>query len=63
MTKEHLWGFLQRETLIDRPVELFGELELIMLLDQFFDRAMYYAGAGYEQEVQEREKVARLGAD
>ncbi|HET7212718.1 MAG TPA: hypothetical protein VFL79_03965 [Terriglobia bacterium] len=63
MTKEHLWGFLQRKTLIDRPVELFGELELMMLLDQFFDRAMYYAAAGYEQVVEEREEEARLGAD
>ncbi|HSB74824.1 MAG TPA: hypothetical protein VLC12_04190 [Terriglobales bacterium] len=63
VTKEHLWGFLQRETLIDRPVELFGELELIMLLDQFFDRAMYYAAVGYEQVQEERGEEARLGAD
>lgn len=63
MTKEHLWAFLRREALIDRPVELFGELELMMLLDQFFDRAMYYAAVGYEQVKQERGEEARLGAD
>ncbi|HKU21689.1 MAG TPA: hypothetical protein VJQ50_11790 [Terriglobales bacterium] len=63
MTKEHLWGFLQREALIDRPVELFGELELMTLLDQFFDRAMYYAAVGYEQAHAERGAEARLGAD
>jgi len=50
MTKEHLWTFLQREALVDRPVELFGELELMILLDQFFDRALYYAALGYERE-------------
>ena len=50
MTKEHLWTFLQREALVDRPVELFGELELMTLLDQFFDRALYYAALGYERE-------------
>ncbi|MGE5724004.1 MAG: hypothetical protein ACM34G_02450, partial [Acidobacteriota bacterium] len=63
MTKEHLWAFLQREALIDRPVELFGELELMTLLDQFFDRAMYYAAVGYEQAHAERGEEARLGAD
>jgi hypothetical protein len=34
---------------------------LMMLLDQFFDRAMYYAAAGYEQVIEEREEEARLG--
>ena len=63
MTKEHLWGFLQREALIDRPVELFGELELMQLLDKFFDRAMFYAATGYEQVEEESGDEARLGAD
>lgn len=47
MSKEHLWAFLQREAFIKGPVELFGELELLQLLDQFFDRAIYYAVVGY----------------
>ncbi len=49
MSKEHLWAFLQREAAIERPVELFGELELLRLLDQFFDRAIYFANLGYQQ--------------
>ena len=48
LSKEHLWAFLQREAYADRPVELFGELELMRVLDQFFDRAAYYAVVGYE---------------
>ncbi len=48
LSKEHLWAFLQREGLAEGPVELFGELELLQLLDQFFDRALYYAVVGYE---------------
>ena len=48
LTKEHLWGFLQREALVDRAVDLYGELQLLWLLDQFFDRAIYYATIGYE---------------
>ncbi len=48
-TKEELWRFLQDEGVITQPTELFGEMELFRLLDQFFDRALYYAASGYEQ--------------
>ncbi len=62
VSKEHLWGFLQREGLAEGPVELFGELELMQLLDQFFDRALYYAVVGYEHArargMKERDKAA-----
>ena len=61
LTKENLWQFLKRDSLIDRPVEIFGELELLQLLDQFFDRAIYYAATGYEEmsfPVEEKELVA-----
>ncbi len=47
--KEHLWEFLQREGMTDRPVELYQELELLQLVDQFFDRAVCYAAIGHEQ--------------
>jgi hypothetical protein len=49
LTKENLWDFLKREAVLDRAVEVFGELEMLQLLDQFFDRAIYYAAAGYEE--------------
>ena len=49
LTKEHLWGFLQRESLLDRAFEVYGELELLRMLDQFFDRAIYYGLLGYQQ--------------
>jgi len=48
-TKEHLWSFLEREGLHAQPHELYGEFELLRLLDQFFDRAVYHATAGYEE--------------
>jgi len=51
LTKETLWEFLRRESILDRPVEVFGELELLQLLEQFFDRAIFYAALGYEQTV------------
>jgi hypothetical protein len=38
-----LWeGFLRG------PLEIFGEMELLRLLDQFFDRAICYTAEGYE---------------
>jgi hypothetical protein len=49
-TREHLRTFVQREGLSDSAMELHGELELMHLLDQFFDRALYYAAVGYERE-------------
>ncbi len=48
-TKEQLWEFLEQQGVVTKPVELFGEMELFRLLDQFFDRALYYAAAGYEK--------------
>lgn len=49
LTKEHLWGFLQREALAEHAIELFGELELLRSLDRFFDDALYYAAIGFER--------------
>jgi hypothetical protein len=49
LTKENLWEFLKEETILDRPVEVFGEIEMLQLLEQFFDRAICYAAQGYEQ--------------
>ena len=51
LTKENLWEFLKKESPMDRPVDVFGELELLQLLEQFFDHAIYYAALGYEREV------------
>jgi hypothetical protein len=47
LVKENLWEYVQNNNL-GTPVELFGELEILQLLDQFFDRAMFYAAFGYE---------------
>ena len=49
LTKKNLWDFLKHEAVLDRPAEISGELEVEELLDQFFDRAVYYAAVGYER--------------
>ena len=48
MTKEHVWNFLQREGFLRGALEIYGEMELLRLLDQFFDRAICYCAEGYE---------------
>ena len=51
LVKENLWDFLKSEAVIDRAVEIMGELELLQMLEMFFDRAIYYTAVGYEQEI------------
>ncbi len=50
MTKEHLWGYLRRESISDGALQLYGELEFLQSLTTFYDRAIYYATLGYEQQ-------------
>jgi hypothetical protein len=51
LTKETLWEFLKKESTPEQPVEAFGELEMLQLLDQFFDRAVHSASIGYEKAI------------
>src|ERR1700739_4931341 len=56
LTKENLWEYLKNEAGMERPAEVFGELEMLQLLDQFFDRAIFYASQGYvEASLRRRE--------
>ena len=50
LTKENLWDFLKSEAVLDRAVEIMGELELLQMLEQFFDRAIYFAAVGYQEQ-------------
>jgi hypothetical protein len=56
LVKDNLWEFLRKESTMDRPVEVYGELEMLQLLDHFFDRAIYYAAVGYELKHSQSEK-------
>jgi len=62
LTKDNLWEYLKKEALIDRPVEVFGELELLQMLEQFFDRAIYHAAIGYESVPETRRMSAKHAA-
>jgi hypothetical protein len=49
LVKENLWDFLRSQEALEDTSQIFGELALMQLVDQFFDRAMYYAVCGYEK--------------
>ena len=51
LTKKYIWEFLQRQGFTPSPVEIYGEMELLRLLDQCFDRALCFAAEGYEQYI------------
>ena len=57
-SKEHLWQYVDKEVLADRPFELFQEIELFTLVEQFFDRAGYFAAIGYERYHAAKSKAA-----
>jgi len=52
--KEHLWEFLRHESVWDQAHELFQERELLQIVDQYFDRALYFAARGHEQATKAR---------
>jgi hypothetical protein len=54
MTEENLWDFLEMEGMREKPLEILGGFELLRLMDQFFDQAVYYATVGYESHWQEK---------
>ncbi len=48
-TKEHLWDYVDKEVLFDRPFELYQIVGLFHHVGRFFDRAVYFAAIGYER--------------
>jgi hypothetical protein len=55
MTEENLWEFLENQGMREKPIEILGGFELLRMLDQFFDRAVYYATVGYEGYLRQME--------
>lgn len=49
LVRENLWDYLQKHAELERPAEIFGEVELLEMLDQFINRAVYYAALGHER--------------
>ena len=49
LVRENLWDYLEKYAELDKPAEIFGEVELLEMLDQFFNRAIYYTTLGHER--------------
>jgi hypothetical protein len=49
LIKEHLWEFVGQRAFHTTPVEIHAEMELMRLLDLFFDGIIYHVAEGYEQ--------------
>jgi hypothetical protein len=49
LVRENLWDYLQKHAELEKPAEIFGQIELLEMLDQFFNRAIYYAALGHER--------------
>ncbi|MGH9521212.1 MAG: hypothetical protein ACRD3E_01630 [Terriglobales bacterium] len=63
LVRDHLWEYLKHEAAVEKPVEVFGELEMLQLLEQFFDKALYYAALGYEKQsvINRKEETEEIG--
>jgi hypothetical protein len=55
ITKENLFRYIQASMEAQHAYELFGELEIITAIDQFFDKAIFFVTLAYEKA---RGKVA-----
>ena len=49
LTKNHLFDYVRASGLSDTALDLYQELELVQVVDQFFDKATYYAARAFEQ--------------
>lgn len=56
--KENLLNFLHAHVFAERAIELYGELEFLQALSQFFDHAAYYAMVGHERASRTQKRAA-----
>lgn len=61
-SRNHLWQFLQREAFADNVVQLSGKLELQQMLNQFYDRAVYYGILGYKEAMEQEDSANGIDA-
>jgi hypothetical protein len=47
--KENLFRYIQTNVEVQHAYELYGEMEIIQAIDQFFDKAIYFMTVAYEK--------------
>jgi hypothetical protein len=60
LTKAHLLEYVKTSGLSDTALDLYQELDLVRVVEQFFDKAIYHAARGYEEAVSR--VIVRSGA-
>jgi hypothetical protein len=59
ISRDYLWDYIQRECLLDEPVNFWGGVMLLRSLNQFFDRVTYLALCGYQKSATQVGAAAR----
>jgi hypothetical protein len=49
LTKNHLFEYVRTSGLSDTALDLYQELELVQMVNQFFDKAIYHTAQAFEQ--------------
>jgi hypothetical protein len=49
LTKNHLFDYVRTSGLSDTALDLYQELELVQVVNQFFDKAIYHTAQAFEQ--------------
>jgi hypothetical protein len=62
LTKYHLNDYLRSVGLSDSALELYQRLEIFRLIGRFFDKAIYFAARGYEQQKAARPEMSLADA-
>ena len=60
LVRESLWDYLQKHAQLKKLAEIFGEMELLEMLDQFFHRAIYDATRGHERAMTGYQELPEL---
>lgn len=60
LTKECLWSYLEQDGLLEDPMELLGDLNLLHSIGRFFDRVCHAAAVGYERVQQPQSQARRI---
>ena len=47
-SRQYFWEYMESETLLEDPADVWGGVELLRSLDQFFDRVVYLIIMGYQ---------------
>ena len=63
LVKQHLWNYVENNDLPESAANLYGEEQLVVMVGQFFDKAMYHAVRGYEESRAKEEARRLLGRE